>query len=145
MPSLLGSVMKAGKSPESFPNGGNLFGHTSHTQACYSAGPQGSALGQVGTPSLPEQPPLWPVELKESGSFQPLTGSLPGRMGQLRERQGTSTDGGIVSPRDTLLNARLMETEFLLSSAQALSTVSRGLISLPVTSPSPHSHPSSNL
>lgn len=63
MTALLDSIMKAGKSQESFPNGGNPFGHTNHTQACSSAGPQSSGVGQVGTPSLREQPPLWPMDL----------------------------------------------------------------------------------
>lgn len=61
--STLGQRHEGWKSQESFPNGGNPFGHTSHTQACYSAGPQGSSVGQVGTLSLPEQPPLWPMDL----------------------------------------------------------------------------------
>lgn len=92
--------MKAGKSRESFPNGGNPFGHTNHTEGC--------GLGQVRTPSLPEEAPLWPMELNASGSFQPLTGSLPGCMGQLTVRQGTTTEGGIISPRDTLLHFSVM-------------------------------------
>lgn len=46
--------------PGVFPNGVNPFGRASHNEVLLLS------LGQVGIPSLPQQPHLWPMELSVS-------------------------------------------------------------------------------
>lgn len=112
--------------PRVFPNGINPFGHASHTQALLLS------LGQVGIPSLPQRPPLWPVDLdphRAPFSFC-LGGSLSRLCGSAQQGMGGSPWSGVVSPQDRLLLLSMTKPELMLLLS---SDLPGGLTSIPVT------------